>query len=175
MVEYQIIGSPSTSLQEIHARQSVVAVLHSRPHLRADLSALLKSQSSDISRIVQRFILRKGTIEDLVAIKEAISLWTLIKERVELEVQHGTTGILYDDWKTFESLLLGRIKDMGQLEKYIKESVDECALQMTPEVRGNSNEGGDAEGEGFADVDRDPDAASVPGERFQRGFTIKPR
>jgi DNA mismatch repair ATPase MutS len=124
-----VLGSPSTSLDEIHARQSVVAVLQAMPHLRADLLQLLK-QTRDVSRIVQRFILRKGDKEDLIAIKDAVHMWTLIQKRVSCEPEHVSSPSIgngqMEDWGKLEALI-GRMKDLMVLARHISDIIDEEA------------------------------------------------
>ncbi|KAF8338139.1 muts domain V-domain-containing protein [Cantharellus anzutake] len=80
--------SPSTSLPEVHARQELVALFKRRPHLRADLTAILRC-IGDVTRIVQKLMFRRGDISDLVAMRETIQAWISIRERVFLEVEQA--------------------------------------------------------------------------------------
>ncbi|KAF8761774.1 MutS domain I [Rhizoctonia solani] len=67
---------PSTSVQEIRARQALVALFYARPHLRRDIVALLRKMG-DATRLVQKLILGRGDADDLLAIAETIGV-TLI-------------------------------------------------------------------------------------------------
>ncbi|KAG8820621.1 DNA mismatch repair ATPase msh1, partial [Serendipita sp. 399] len=64
--------APSTSIAEIKTRQSVVSFFYTRPHLRADLIALLR-KIEDTARIVQKFLAGRGTPDDLRNIATAIT------------------------------------------------------------------------------------------------------
>lgn len=124
-------GSPSTSLDEIRARQSVVATVHSLPHLRADL-VLLVQESRDVSRIVQRLMTMKGDAEDLITIKDAISIWTRIQERIAQEAEHmlptSDDAGMDRDWKTLVALI-SRMKGMERLAERLAKAIDEEALR----------------------------------------------
>ncbi|KAK7058773.1 hypothetical protein VNI00_001397 [Paramarasmius palmivorus] len=76
--------SPSTSITEINARQSLVAFFCERPHFRSDLLVLL-TKAEDAGRIVQKFVLGKGEPNDLLALASAIRTWSSVVEKVKLE------------------------------------------------------------------------------------------
>ncbi|KAH9081821.1 muts domain V-domain-containing protein [Lactarius deliciosus] len=76
--------SPSASLSEINARQSLVAFFHARPHLRRDFRERLRG-IDDVTRTVQKFLLGRGSTSDVAAISTAISTWSFIKGRILLE------------------------------------------------------------------------------------------
>ena len=84
VINFCLLGSPSTSIKEINARQSLVGFLHARPHLRDDILQSL-GDMEDASRIVQKFILGRGDATDLSAIHSTILIWASIKRRIELE------------------------------------------------------------------------------------------
>ncbi|KAF5355702.1 hypothetical protein D9756_003944 [Leucocoprinus leucothites] len=69
--------SPSTSLAEITARQSLVEFFVQRPHLAADMTQLL-CQISDTSRLTQKFLVGRGDPSDLATISRTIRTWSKI-------------------------------------------------------------------------------------------------
>lgn len=164
-------GSPSTSLDEIHARQSVVAIFHSKPHLRADMIVLLK-ESRDVSRIVQRFMTMKGDAEDLIAIRDAISAWSRIQERIIQEAEHtpstSSDAVLSKDWGVLETLI-SRMKGMRRLADRIAEAIDEDALRILRAT--NPATGGDP----FLALETE-DLDDMPKvDKRQPVFTIRPK
>ena len=78
-------GSPSGSIAEVNARQSLVAFFHARPHLRNDLVGALRDLE-DATRIVQKFLLGRGDASDLSAMSACISIWAAIRSRIALLV-----------------------------------------------------------------------------------------
>ncbi|KAF9513052.1 hypothetical protein BS47DRAFT_1372653 [Hydnum rufescens UP504] len=116
--------SPSTSVSEINARQSLVALLRDHPHLRADLADMLKG-IEDVTRIVQKFLFNKGDVEDLAAIKDTIEMWMLIKGRISIEgQQHAVEDAKKDpDWNSLFSLIT-RMHDLHNLAQRIGMAVD---------------------------------------------------
>lgn len=167
-----MIGSPSTSLDEIHARQSVVAILHARPHLRADMLVLLK-KSRDVSRIVQRFMTMKGDAEDLIAIRDAINVWSKIQERIIQESEHhpstSTDKGIDADWNVLETLI-SRLKGMKHLAQRIADAIDEDALRN---IRAGNPAAGDAllppESEDLDDVPK------IDKDKRQPVFFVRPQ
>lgn len=112
------LGSPSTSVSEINARLSVVAHLYARPHLRADLNELLK-QLEDVIRIVQKFTLCRGDMDDLAAVRDSIVVWNTIKERIFLEQNSSPpTEISSMEWKSL-NMLMDKMSDLGPLAEMI--------------------------------------------------------
>ena len=109
-------GSPSTSIKEINARQSLVSFLWARPHLREDLAAYL-SDVEDVSRIVQRFILGRGEPSDLASIHSSISIWGMVKARLQMEQRRELQENDEDvqcDWASVNTLL-SKMTDLSQL------------------------------------------------------------
>ena len=109
-------GSPSTSIKEINARQSLVSFLCARPHLREDLAAYL-SDVEDVSRIVQRFILGRGEPSDLASIHSSISIWGKLKARLQMEQRRELRENGEDvqcDWASVNTLL-SKMTDLSQL------------------------------------------------------------
>lgn len=120
-----LAGSPSTSLSEINARQSIVALFHAFPHLRRDLCDRLRG-TDDVARVLQKFLLGRGNTEDIVAISVAISVWSFVRTRLSLERKlHTKNGDrnLEREWAAIDALL-SQLEDTPELEKKIQASMD---------------------------------------------------
>jgi DNA mismatch repair ATPase MutS len=97
-------GCPSTSLEEIESWQSTVAFFVKRPHLRADIIEKLK-EMGDVSRIVQRFTLKRGDVPDLLSVKKTIDLCGDILKALELEsVMEKRREGFKEEWKCIDVL-----------------------------------------------------------------------
>lgn len=120
-----LIGSPSASLSEINARQSIVAFFHSRPHLRRDLRDHLRG-IDDVTRVVQRFLLGRANTDDVATISTAISAWSIIKNRLSLERELQFKGEDCDSEREWASIdaLVSRMQDLPELERKIQASID---------------------------------------------------
>lgn len=77
-------GSPSTSLPEITARQSLVELFAQRPHLATDLVQLL-SDIDDTGRLTQKFLAGRGDPSDLIAVSRTIRIWSKISAMLAAE------------------------------------------------------------------------------------------
>lgn len=123
------IGSPSTSLGQITARQALVALFYARQHLRSDLEEFLY-QIEDASRIVQKFLLGRGDANDLLAIRDTINITDQIKTRIlqerELELQGNISRA--EDWH-YADILLDRMRDLTALAVRIDSAVDESEFR----------------------------------------------
>ncbi|KAI0639235.1 muts domain V-domain-containing protein [Trametes polyzona] len=112
--------SPSTSVTEINARQSLVAFFHARPFLRQDLVQILRD-AEDATRIVQKFLLGRGSFYDLSAICATIDIWSSIKERIlveqKVEQSDGPNGD--SEWTSIQALI-HRLADLGGLASRIR-------------------------------------------------------
>lgn len=134
-------GSPSTSLKEINARQSLVAFFYSKPDLRADLVEILSSVD-DTSRIVQKFLLGRGDVSDLQAICTTIELSSSIKNRVQLErkMESEERGTVEEDkWASIDALI-SRLDDLQDLIDRIRTAVVRTGSLQEIEPLGNSND-----------------------------------
>ncbi|KAG9314542.1 muts domain V-domain-containing protein [Chiua virens] len=112
--------SPSTSLKEIEARQSLVAFFYHRPHLLDDVVRLLQD-SEDAHRIVQRFVSCRGEPKDLIAINRTIHAWTNIQSRIEHEKvmeRLEQNDVRCEDWPSVDALL-SRITNLHDLSARI--------------------------------------------------------
>ncbi|KAJ3558074.1 hypothetical protein NM688_g1127 [Phlebia brevispora] len=133
--------SPSTSLKEINARQSLVAFFYSKPDLRADLVEILSSVD-DTSRIVQKFLLGRGDVSDLQAICTTIELSSSIKNRVQLErkMESEERGTVEEDkWASIDALI-SRLDDLQDLIDRIRTAVVRTGSLQEIEPLGNSND-----------------------------------
>jgi DNA mismatch repair ATPase MutS len=132
----KLAGSPSTSLSEINARQSIVALFHAFPHLQRDLRDRLRG-IDDVARVVQKFLLGRGNTNDVVAIGTAISVWSFVKSRFSLERKlHSKEGGCDSEreWAAIDALI-SRIEDLPELERKIQASMngDPTRLGSSPE------------------------------------------
>jgi DNA mismatch repair ATPase MutS len=108
-------------LTEISARQSLVALFHSRVHLRDDLAQLLHG-NGDLTRIVQKFSLGRGDPSDLATISSTITAWKAFKDRVTLEkTMEAKERKEFNaaDWAGLD-VLLGRVDVVDELSSRIK-------------------------------------------------------
>ena len=117
-------ASPSISVSEINSRQSLVAFFLRRPHLRADLSALL-SDLEDCTRLVQKILLGRGFAADLSAISTSANIWNSIKQRFELEkkMEKQETGVLdKDEWASLD-MLSSKLQSLEELARHIESAL----------------------------------------------------
>ncbi|EJT98879.1 hypothetical protein DACRYDRAFT_82640 [Dacryopinax primogenitus] len=121
--------SPSTSLSQINARQSLVSLFHARQHLRSDLEEFLY-QIEDASRIVQKFLLGRGDANDLLAIRDTINVTDQIKARVlqERELELQESGKRAEEWY-YADILLDRMRNLTPLAERIDSAVDESEFR----------------------------------------------
>ncbi|KZP32367.1 hypothetical protein FIBSPDRAFT_812686 [Athelia psychrophila] len=112
--------SPSTSIKEITARQSLVEFLHVRPNLGEDISQIL-GDMEDASRIVQKFLLRRGDVSDLSDLHAAIAAWTSVQRRIGLErkMELQERGAIREDQWASVTALMSRLNNMHELAKRI--------------------------------------------------------
>ncbi|KAI0361808.1 hypothetical protein OH77DRAFT_1516722 [Trametes cingulata] len=113
--------SPSTSVTEVNARQSLVAFFHARPYLRQDLVQVLRD-AEDATRIVQKFLLGRGSFCDLSAICATVDIWSSIQEKILMERKmERQEGNQEDDaeWASIEALM-GRLVDLSGLSNRIR-------------------------------------------------------
>ncbi|KAI0335987.1 hypothetical protein GY45DRAFT_1350294 [Cubamyces sp. BRFM 1775] len=113
--------SPSTSLVEINARQSLVAFFHERPYLRQDLVQVLRD-AGDATRIVQKFMLGRGSPSDLFAICTTVDVWASIKDRIAMErkmLQQEGVAVDESQWTSIDALM-SRLGDLSSLAQRIR-------------------------------------------------------
>jgi len=128
-------GAPSTSLSEINARQSLVALLLTRTHFRADLSALLK-RADDASRIVQRFLMGKGESIDFSSLNTTMGIFHEVQRRINEEkslelIERGS--ISEADWQSLDSLC-SRFADLSTLSERINMAVSGLVYADSEEI-----------------------------------------
>lgn len=164
-------GSPSTSISEINARQSLVAFFYSRIHFRMDICEILK-EVDDIRRICQRFLLGRGDFSDLIAIRSTIQTWASLKKRFQQEkVMEDIEALGSPDvsgWTTLGALFL-RMDDLTSFLDKIN-----SAIVINPETQ---NETGDLDSNG---QDLDTESNTEPGEplldkAIGKKWTINPK
>ncbi|KAH9178879.1 muts domain V-domain-containing protein [Lactarius sanguifluus] len=109
--------SPSASLSEINARQSLVAFFHARPHLRRDFRERLRG-IDDVTRTVQKFLLGRGSTSDIAAIK------------LQLREQNSH---LDPEWASVDALTL-RMEDLTELARKIQTALDSATTQGSSET-----------------------------------------
>lgn len=126
------LGCPSVSFAEIEGWQSAVAFFLKRQHLRADLIEHLK-QVGDISRIVQRFTLKRGDVSDLLSVKKTIDLWEQMIKRLELEKDIEKRKRTKKDWEHID-LLRKRIRILETLADRIQSAVADANDQESESV-----------------------------------------
>ncbi|KAJ3870122.1 muts domain V-domain-containing protein [Lentinula novae-zelandiae] len=139
--------SPSTSIQEINARQSLVAFFHSRPHFRADLLVFL-AKAEDASRIVQKFLLGKGDPSDMLALTATVNIWSGIQQRVnhEREMEYlERRSFSASEWVSLDTLMnrMVNLEDLAQrislaVERPVSPQYDESAEDADLESDENS-------------------------------------
>ncbi|KAF9457104.1 muts domain V-domain-containing protein, partial [Collybia nuda] len=118
--------SPSTSIVEIYARQSLVAFFHTRPHFHADIAELV-AEVEDIKRITQKLILGRGNVGDLLAVNKTIRAWANIFNRIseerEMEARERNE---YNpsDWGSLDALM-SRMTGLDELSKRIGTALDD--------------------------------------------------
>ncbi|KAK1241649.1 hypothetical protein MKX07_007472 [Trichoderma sp. CBMAI-0711] len=116
------LGSPSTSLDVIEARQDLVARFIKAGDLRDSLVALLR-RSHDCHRLIQKFALGRGGPDDLPGLANSIrtagDITTLLREAVEKDHTASSTDCL--------AKLVSRtdLEDPLGLAHRIQESIDE--------------------------------------------------
>ncbi|KAF8633937.1 hypothetical protein AX15_001121 [Amanita polypyramis BW_CC] len=122
----RLLCSPSTSLNEINARQSLVSLLFTRPHFRADLISSLED-AEDIGRISQKFLLGRGDVNDLLALSRTIYVWSNIKRRIKEEKRLEMAErpeFNWDEWKSIDTLM-SRMSELHSLSNKIIDAIEE--------------------------------------------------
>ena len=123
------VGSPSTQLDEINFRQSLVAFFVARPHARDDIRQLL-SGAEDATRILQRFLLGRGLPNDFSSLNSSIITWSSINKCLVLERKQELKErgqLITDEWSSVDALL-GRMKNLADLSVRITTSLTRTDL-----------------------------------------------
>lgn len=118
-------GSPSTSVTEIRARQSLVELFRTRPALLKDIRELLK-EVEDATRISQRFLLGRGSVDDLISIKETIESWETICGLLSIEEameMHQDQEKATESWSSLKHLML-RMSNLKSIAERINLAVE---------------------------------------------------
>ncbi|KJA26143.1 hypothetical protein HYPSUDRAFT_1067724 [Hypholoma sublateritium FD-334 SS-4] len=119
------ICSPSTSVPEINARQSLVDIFCRRAHFRADLCELLK-EVEDIERLCQKFLLGRAEFADLVSIQSTIDRWDNIHRRIKQEKKmegiENPDTFSEDNWRNLDALFR-RMSNVDDLASKISNAI----------------------------------------------------
>ena len=118
-------GSPSTSISEIDARQSLVAFFSRRPHFRVDISETLK-RVDDVGRLCQKFLLGRADFTDLSSIHTSIEVWTNLGKQFQQEKAAESTERLeapvHDEWKALDTLF-SQLSSLDALSNKISKAI----------------------------------------------------
>ena len=118
-------GSPSASITEIDARQSLVAFFSRRPHFRVDVSETLK-RVDDVGRLCQKFLLGRADFTDLSSIHASIEVWTNLGKQFQQEKAAESTERLEspvnDDWKALDTLF-SQLSSLDALSSRISKAI----------------------------------------------------
>lgn len=141
------VASPSTSINEIEARQSLVELFYTRPFLRQDIRKYVGS-AEDATRIVQRFQMERGDFDDLLAMKRTINVWSALKEKFieEKSLESREKPSSYSNEWSSADMLLSRMSDLRWLADRISDAVEEndSSDECTPKQDMNDDESDDA-------------------------------
>lgn len=128
-------GSPSTSLSEINARQSLVAFFYTRPHFRADLVRALEDVE-DIGRLSQKLLLGRGDINDLIAMGKTMHVWSNIKSRIKQEKKlemSERSDFKDEDWNSIDALM-SRMSSLDNLANKILNAIEDSSPEGTRSI-----------------------------------------
>ncbi|KAH3676163.1 hypothetical protein WICMUC_002185 [Wickerhamomyces mucosus] len=119
----QWISSPSTDLWEIKRRQALVTIFHKDPSFRNAVVSKLK-EIHDISRIIQRFSLGRGTPLDLVYLAKAIYKVDEIEQLMINKIRCAP------ECKSALNHLIDSLNSHSELAKEILQDLDEESLMQ---------------------------------------------
>ncbi|TFK76899.1 hypothetical protein BDN72DRAFT_16820 [Pluteus cervinus] len=118
------LAEPSTSLEEINHRHSIVSVFSQYPYFSSDVRAMLR-QLGDLERLIQSFILGRASATDLVALNKALRTAAAIEERIAQELvglkKKQTLGL---------SQLIADLRDLTSLSACISGALDDVDAQL---------------------------------------------
>ncbi|KLO13966.1 hypothetical protein SCHPADRAFT_873402 [Schizopora paradoxa] len=118
------LSSPSASLVELTSRQDLVEIFYELPWLRQDVMQCLK-KAGDAAKILQRFSLGRGDVDDLLQIKHTISTWHTIKQRILLERTRVVSedGVSGRHWGCMD-ILLSKVANLASIAVRIEHAVE---------------------------------------------------
>ncbi|KAL7909201.1 muts domain V domain-containing protein [Trichoderma velutinum] len=165
------LGSPSTSLEVIKARQDLVARFQELGDLRDSLVVLLR-QSHDCQRLVQQFALGRGEPDDLLGIANTIraaeEITILLKEASGRE----NTSSSADCFATLASRI--ELEEPLNLAHRIQESIDEEGIAQQQMVEDSETEKMMALAQSIASSEGFPeDAAALTKGKRKKPTTIR--
>lgn len=135
-LKYMTSAAPSTNLEEINNRLTLVSVFKDvLPASRSYLRALLRTLD-DSPRLLQRLYLQRGSAFDLLGLKKTMRALETIREEIVARVPplSSSQQILVDFGFNSEDEvrvvrdLVERIGRFSQLAREIEEAIDEEAL-----------------------------------------------
>lgn len=88
------------------------------------MTQLLK-QTEDATRILQKFFLGKGDIDDLLAIKDTINVWNKMRDTVQLELSVKPESTTAARDRDTLRVLMEKFADLGDLAERITAALDE--------------------------------------------------
>ena len=126
------ISSPSASLSVINQRLDLVQVFLEKVDLREDITSLLK-RTFDSQRIVQKFSLGRGDVDDLVSLLRTISATQNVVTVLKDSMTDDSSRTLNASATNSLSAILDRLSMDGpsQLAAHIAESIDEEGLMAS--------------------------------------------
>ncbi|KAL7950838.1 muts domain V domain-containing protein [Trichoderma barbatum] len=131
------LGSPSTSLEVIEARQDLVARFIEASDLRDSLIVLLR-RSHDCQRLVQKFAMGKGVPDDLLGIAYTIRAAEEITSLLKEESGRDNTSSSADCLATLASRI--ELEEPLKLAHRIQESIDEEGIAQQQVVESSEAE-----------------------------------
>ncbi|KAH7035044.1 muts domain V [Microdochium trichocladiopsis] len=126
------LSAPSTSLDEIHARQDLVEHFIQNEDLRDQIIILLR-RSHDSQRLVQKFAFGRGDADDMVALCDTIRAAENI---VQLLNEQSPAGNTNDCCASLTSRI--KLEDPLALAQRIRTSIDEEGLVQQHETEENN-------------------------------------
>lgn len=123
-----------------------MALFFDRQHLRHDILELMK-QVEDIARIAQKFMADRGDADDLLSVKETLSIHTQIKVRLlsEMDMEDKERqGVGMEAWRSLLELLRN-MENLESLRQRIEASVDETALRQQEKAATSEGDGSQAD------------------------------
>lgn len=129
----------------------------------------------DASRIVQKFLLRRGDVSDLSDLHAAIAAWTSVQRRLRMErkMELQERGAIQEDQWASVTALMSRLYNMQELAKRI------ClAIELTPAAKKALDAPELPEEDAGGDLDLDtslPPSTKSDKHSFSMDWAIKPR
>ncbi len=167
------LGSPSTSIDVINARQDLVAEFIQAGDLRDTITVLLR-RSHDSQRLVQKFALGRGDADDLLALANTVrateDIANILREtpQTAASASGSESSCLSDLSRRID------LKDPLKLAERIKDAIDEEGIEHQHEVEDSEASQMMALAEDVvASEGSQEDASSLPKGKKKRPTSIK--